>query len=310
MAHKVVVICDPGIDGAFAVALALHDRDLNILGVAATAGNVAAEQATQNVHIVVEQVDPHCWPRLGAAPPVEYEIDGVRLHGPTGLGNTSFPCAQLHHPHASDKLILDLVKQHPKEVTVVCLGPLTVLARALDREPDLPALVRRLVCVGGTWQEPGNAGPVSEFHFSCDPAAARQILRAGIPTTLIPLDVTRKIVFAPTDLLRLPELPSRTGHFLRRIIPYGIAATANLYGIEGFHLKDVLGIVGVALPHALKTRSVAADVELRGELTRGMCVIDQRPGPRGAANVDLAIDVNSAAVREYIDRVLGMALPS
>jgi inosine-uridine nucleoside N-ribohydrolase len=304
MAHKVVVICDPGIDGAFAVALALQDRDFNILGIAATAGNVAAEQATRNVHIVVEQIDPNCWPRLGAALPVEYELDGVRLHGPKGLGNTDLPCAQLHHQHSSDKLILDLVKQHPKEVTLLCLGPLTVLARALDREPDLPALIRRLVCVGGTWHEPGNAGPVSEFHFSCDPAAARQVLRSGIPLTLIPLDVSRRIIFAPTDLLRLP--PSRSGNFLRQVLPYGIAATANMYGIEGFHLKDVLGVIAVAVPHAIKTRSVAADVELRGELTRGMCVIDQRVGQRGAPNVDLAIEVNSPAVREYIDRVLGM----
>jgi inosine-uridine nucleoside N-ribohydrolase len=306
MAHKVVVICDPGIDGAFAVALALEDRGLNVLGVAATAGNVSAAQATQNVHIVVEQIDPHCWPRLGAALPVEYEEDGTRLHGPKGLGNTAFPCAQLHHPHSSDKLVLDLVKQHPKEVTLVCLGPMTVLARALDREPDLPALIKRLVCVGGTWHEPGNAGPVSEFHFACDPAAARQVLRTGIPTTLIPLDVTRQVIFAPTDLLRLPELPSRTGPFLRKVLPYGIAATANLYGIEGFHLKDVLGIVAVAVPHAIKTRAVTADVELRGELTRGMCVIDQRAGARDAPNVDLAVEVNAIAVREYMDRVLHM----
>jgi inosine-uridine nucleoside N-ribohydrolase len=306
MAHKVVVICDPGIDGAFAVALALHDRDLNVLGVAATAGNVSAEQATQNVHIVVEQIDPHCWPRLGAALPVEYELDGIRLHGPKGLGNTAFPCAQLHHPHPSDKLIVDLAKQHPKEVTLVCLGPLTVLARALDREPDLPALIRRVICVGGTVHEPGNAGPVSEFHFYCDPPAARQVLGSGISATLIPLDITRQIIFAPTDLLRLPELPSRTGNFLRHILPYGIASTANTYGIEGFHLKDVLGVIAVAMPQALKTRAVRADVELRGELTRGMCVIDQRVGQRDAPNVDLAIDVNGKAVREYIERVLGM----
>jgi inosine-uridine nucleoside N-ribohydrolase len=306
MAHKVVLICDPGIDGAFAVALALADRDLNVLGLAATAGNIPAEQATQNVHIVVEQIDPHCWPRLGAALPVEYELDGVRLHGPKGLGNTAFPCAQLHHPHSSDKLIIDLVKQHPKEITLVCLGPLTVLARALDREPDLPTLLKRVVCVGGTWHEPGNAGPVSEFHFCCDPPAARQVLHSGIPMALIPLDVTRRIIFAPAELLRLPELPSRTGQFLRQILPYGIAATANMYGIEGFHLKDVLGVIAVALPQALKTRSVLADVEVRGELTRGMCVIDERAGPRDAPNVELAIEVNNQAVREYIERVLRM----
>src|SRR5690349_17447046 len=103
MGRKVVLVADPGIDGAFALALAFHDPELDVLGVAATAGNVDPAQDTKNVHIVVEQIDPPRWPRVGAALPAEYEIDGRRLHGPGGLGGVSFPCAQLHHPHSSDK---------------------------------------------------------------------------------------------------------------------------------------------------------------------------------------------------------------
>src|SRR5205085_7925283 len=123
-------INDPGIDGAFALALAFLDPDLDVLALLATPGNVAAEQATRNVHILVEQFDPKRWPRLGAAPAVEYEMDGTRLHGPGGLGGVQFPCAELHHPHPSDRLLVDLVRQHPKEATIVCMGPLTVPARA------------------------------------------------------------------------------------------------------------------------------------------------------------------------------------
>src|SRR5438309_3754510 len=114
MARKVILIADPGIDGAFAIALALHDPDLNVVGLAATAGNVPAEQATRNVHILVEQLDPARWPRLGAALPVEYDVDARALHGANGLGGVDFPCAQLHHPHASDKLLCDLVRMYPK----------------------------------------------------------------------------------------------------------------------------------------------------------------------------------------------------
>jgi inosine-uridine nucleoside N-ribohydrolase len=304
MAHKVVLVCDPGIDGAFAVALALNDPEVQVLGLAATAGNVPAEQATKNVHILIEQLDPPRWPRLGAAPPVEYEIDGIRLHGPEGLGGVSFPCAQLHHPHASDKLLVDLIRQHPKEVTVVCMGPLTVMARALDLYPELPALVDRVVCLGGSWHEPGNAGPVSEFHFYCAPHAARKVLHCGAPVTLIPLDVMRRVLFSPTDLLDLPAAASRVGHFLRKIVPHGIAATASMYGIEGFHLKDVLGIVAVAIPEALHIKPMAVDVETRGELTRGMTVVDQRSWNRPPANVDLAMGVDGQTVRAYIERVL------
>jgi inosine-uridine nucleoside N-ribohydrolase len=304
MVRKIVLVADPGIDGAFAIALALHDPELDVLGLAATAGNVSAEQATKNVQILIEQADPPRWPRFGAAPTVEYDVDGTRLHGPGGLGGVSFPCAQLHHQHSSDKLVSDLVRQYPREVTVIALGPLTVLARAIDRDPELPALVQRLVCVGGAWHEPGNASAVAEFHFYCDPSAARQVLRSGAPITLIPLDVTRKVVFSPKDLLELPAPESRTCRFLRQIVPCGIRMTSNLYGIEGFHLKDVLGVAAVRSPNVLTTKPLPVDVETRGELTRGMSVVDARPEHHGKANVDLAVNVEVPAIREYIHGIL------
>ena len=303
MSHKVVLVCDPGIDGAFAVALALHDPKLEVLGLLATAGNIDAEQATKNIHVLVEQLDPPRWPRLGAAPPVEYETDGKKLHGPQGLGNASFPCAPLHHLPLSEKLLAELVRQNPHEVTIVCLGPLTVVARAIDLFAELPTQVKRIVCMGGTVHEPGNAGPVSEFHFFCDPVAARKIIRCGAPVTLIPLDVMRKVLFSPTDLLGLPD-ETKACRFLRQIVPFGIAATSNLYGIEGFHLKDVLGVVAVALPEALQTEQVRLDVETRGELTRGMTVLDQRQWQGEMNNVDLAKDVDGQAVRAYMESIL------
>ena len=304
MAEKVILVSDPGIDGAFAVALALHDPDLDVLGLAATAGNITADQATNNIHILIEQLDPPRWPRLGAALAVEYELDGTRLHGPGGLGGVNFLVAQLHHPHPSDKLLADLVRQHPKEITVVCLGPLTTLARAMDRDSDWPAQVHRLVCLGGTMNEPGNAGPVSEFHFACDPLAARQVIRCGAPLTLIPLDVMRKVLFSPSELMDLTTHDSRHCHFLRQILPYGIGATSNLFGIEGFYLKDVLGIIAVAMPGALSTQPMAVDVETRGDLTRGMSVVDRRPGLAPKPNVDMAVGVDGTAVRSYVNRVL------
>lgn len=307
MGRKVILVCDPGIDGAFALAMALHDPDLEVLGIAATAGNVDCHQATQNVHIVVEQVDPRRWPRVGAALPAEYGLDGKKLHGPGGLGGVDFPCIQLHHQHSSDKLISDLVRQYPNEVSLVLMGPLTVVARAMDRDPDLPGLIHRLICVGGTWHEPGNATAAAEFHFFCDPPAARQVLKSGVPITLLPLDVTRKILFSPKDLLETPDRESRTWRFLRQIVPFGIRATSNLYGIEGFHLKDVLAIVALSLPGALTTRPHFVDVETRGELTRGMMVVDNRPIPDASPNVDLAVAVEVAPVREYIERMLQRA---
>jgi inosine-uridine nucleoside N-ribohydrolase len=307
MSRKVVLVTDPGIDGAFAVALALLDPDLDVIGLAATAGNVPWEQATRNVQILVEQIDPPRLPRVGAALAVEYDVDGRRLHGPEGLGAESFPCAQLHHSHSSDKLLVDLVRQEPKQVSVIVMGPLTVVARAIDRDVEFPSLVERIVCLGGAWREPGNASAAAEFHFFCDPIAARQVLKCGAPITLIPLDVSRQILFSPTDLLELPAAESRTCRFLRRIVPYGIGATSNVYGIEGFHLEDVLGIAAVSQPDTLTSRPTVVDVETRGELTRGMSVVDSRPEFRQEPNVDMATKVDIGAVRKYMDRVLSLS---
>jgi len=307
MAQPIIIVADPGIDGAFAVALALQDQTLDVIGLAATAGNVSPDQATLNVHALVEQLDPPRWPRLGAALPVEYDMDSRSVHGPNGLGGVEFPVAKLHHPHPSDKLISDLVRQQPKEATIVCLGPLTAVARALDRDPELASNVQRIVCLGGTWHEPGNASAVAEFHFYCDPPAARQVLRCGAPITLIPLDVSRKVLFSPTDLLELPSPESRTCQFLRQIVPFGIRATSNLYGIEGFHLADVLGIVAVTKPVALTTQPMAVDVETRGDLTRGMSVVDARTHIQPSSSVELAVGLDVTAVRDYMRQLLSEA---
>jgi inosine-uridine nucleoside N-ribohydrolase len=304
MAQPIIFVADPGIDGAFAVALALQDSAIDVLALGATAGNVDSEQATKNVHILIEQIDPPRWPRLGAALSADYDIDGTNLHGPGGLGGVQFPVAKLHHPHPSDKLLVDLIRQQPKEITVVTLGPLSVLARALDRDGELPRLIKRIVCLGGAWHEPGDVSAAAEFHFYCDPAAARQVLRCGAPITLIPLDACRKVLFSPTDLLALPNSESRTCRFLRQIVPHGVRATCNLYGIEGFHLKDVLGVVAVAQPEALTLKPMIVDVEIRGELTRGMSVVDARPHASGTPNVDMVTGVDVAGVRDYIGRIL------
>jgi len=304
MGRKAILVTDLGIDGAFAASLALMDPNIDVLALAATAGNVTSVQATRNIHILVEQTDPARWPRLGAAIPTEYDTDQMVLNGPGGLGGVDFPCAQLHHPHSSDKLISDLVRQNPKEVTILLMGPATVLARALDRDPDLATMLERIVVLGGAWREPGDVSAAAEFHFFCDPLAAQQVLHCGAPVTLLPLDVTRSLVFSPRDLLQMPAPESPTSRFLRQIVPHGIHATERLYGIEGLHLQDVIGLVAFALPDAIHTKPVVVDVETRGELTRGMSVFDLRWACTRTPNVDLVTDVEVPTVRQYILRTL------
>ncbi|HEV3438624.1 MAG TPA: nucleoside hydrolase [Gemmata sp.] len=307
MPRKVIIVADPGIDTAFAVALALNDPNLEVVGLLPTAGNVNAEQATANVHTLIDVIDPPKWPRLAAALPVRYESDGLSLHGPGGLGGVTFPSATRHTLHLADKVLCELAHEYPRQVTVVNLGPLTTLAAALDRDPSLPAVLDQTVIIGGCWREAGNAGPAAEFHIALDPDAAKRVFHAELHPLLIPLDVTRKLIFSPSDLLELPNPDSRTCQFLRKIVPFGIRASSNLYGIEGFHLKDVLGTAAVAIPAAVSSEPQILDVETRGDLTRGMTVIDARPTPVGTPNARVATGVAVADVREYILKTLKSA---
>lgn len=307
MPQKVILVADPGIDTAFAVALAFHDPNLDVIGLLPTAGNVSAAQATANINILIDHLDPPRWPKTATALPAEYDRDGTAIHGADGLGNVNLPARTRHQQHPADKVLVELLREHPHEVAVICLGPATTVARALDRDPEVGKLMDRLVLVGGCWKEPGNAGPAAEFHFFLDPDAAQRCLAANLDPLVIPLDVTRRLVLSPTELLNLPNPESGTCQFLRKIVPFGIRASMNRYGIEGFHLKDVLGVAAVALPGCVTAEHRPAGVETRGDLTRGMLVVDCRKEPAHPPNALVGVDAAVGEIRQYIDRVLKQA---
>lgn len=304
MARKVAIVSDSGIDGALALATAMFDRRLDVVGVVASAGNVSATQATRNVQTLVSYLDPPKWPRLGAALPVEYDLDGRQLHGPSGLGALEVQPVELHHSHPGDKLLADTIRSFGGELTLLNLGPLTLLATLFEREPELARLVRDIVVVGGSWREPGDVSAVAEFHMYCAPAAARRILHLGAPVTLLPLDVTRRLLVAPAELFQWTDKDCHRHRLLRRIASYGFCACAQYYGIEGIYLQDLLGVCYLSRFALFKAQPMSVDVETRGELTRGMTVFDLRPRVSRPHNVNVALEADIQGVRDYLRQVL------
>src|SRR5690606_35574766 len=152
-----------------ALCLALVDPQLEIVATTATGGNVGPEQATRNVQALIEQLDPQRWPRIGAADPEQLLLtDSRELWGEDGLCGADFHVAQLHHRHSAVKVVSDEIKSAPGEVTVVACGPLSNIAAAIQREPDLTTLIGHLMIVGGTLDGPGNVSPTAEFNIFCD----------------------------------------------------------------------------------------------------------------------------------------------
>lgn len=305
--RKVILIADPGIDTTFAIALALHDPNLDVIGLLPCAGNISAEQATQNVLVLTDVLDPRKWPKTASAVSVKYELDGISSHGPHGLGDLKFPVSTRNSPPPADKVLVDLIRENPKEVSVICLGPCTTLAHAIQRDAEWLKLVDKLIVVGGAYREAGNSGPVSEFHFWVDPESVKKIIQTDIHPTIIPLDVTRKLILSPTELLDLPNPTSKASTFLSQILPFALRTSMSQFGIEGYHLKDVLGIAAIALPGCVSTTPKYVEIETKGEITRGMCVVDDRRVPSGRPNVHLAIGAAIGEIRQYIERVLKAA---
>ena len=310
MARKVILDVDPGIDDALAMCIALFDPRLEVVAVTAVGGNCAPERATRNVQAIVEYLDPPRWPRLGAASPPDagLPVDGRHLHGIDGLGGAHFDVAELHHLHPSEKVICDQVRAAPEgAVTIVALGPLTNLARAFLRDPELPSLVGQIVMMGGAVAGPGNITPAAEFNVYCDPPSARTVFRSHSTKTLIPLDVTNRILLSYDLFNQLPDESTKVGHFLRQLLPPAFRGYRQEFGLEGIHVHDAVALMAVCHPELFTTQEMAGDVETLGELTAGMTVFDRRRVPAWRYNMEVAVDMQADGVIEAIIRGLNGA---
>ena len=308
MARKVILDVDPGIDDAMAVALALFDPELEVVAVTATGGNVAPQQATLNVQTIIEQLDPPRLPRLGAASLDNSPSDDRRtLHGPDGLGGASFPCAELHNLHPADKVLCDEVRGAPEAITLITCGPLTNIARAMQRDPAFVNSAGRMIVVGGSVTGPGNITAAAEFNIHADPASARAALRSRLTKTIIPLEVSSQLVLSFDWLDLLPPESTRVGKFLRRIFPYAFRAHRQALGLEGIFAEAAVGLAAVAHPELFETRDMEVDVETQGELTTGATVFDRRQGSARRANAEVAVAVDLAGVKDYLLRQLAVA---
>jgi inosine-uridine nucleoside N-ribohydrolase len=306
MPRKVIIDCDPGIDDAIALTMALFDPRLEVVGVTAVAGNVSAEQATRNVQALIEQLDPPRYPRLGAASQADAlaMFDNRQLFGEDGLGNAGLASSKLARQHPAEKLICDEVRAAPGEVTLICLGPLTNVAAALAREPQLISMLGRLVIMGGAVNGIGNATAAAEYNIYFDPHSARQVFRSPTTKTLIPLDVTTQVSWSLDLLDQLPPETTRAGSLLRKTLPFLFRTYRREMGLEGIHLHDAVAMAAVLHPELFTTRDLSGDVETSGELTLGATVFDRRGIAHNRGDMEVALEVDAAAVSDCVVRAL------
>lgn len=309
MTRKIIIDCDPGIDDAVALTTALFDPRLNVLAVTATAGTVGAKQATANVDAIVSAIDPPRLPRIGKATAPEdpaYSGDKI-LNGSYGLGDFAASHSTRQHVPTSEKVIAELLRQSPGEVTLVCLGPLTNLARLCQRDPGVIPMINKVIISGGAHRVPGNASPVAEFNLMFDPASADEVFVSPTTKSLVPLDITDQITFGVELLEQLPGKFTKAGQFLHQILPFAFRASHRQLGRELIPLVDAATIAAVVEPELFQWTEMAGRVETCGERTAGMSVFDCRLRPEWNENMEVALDGDVEAIRELVLRGLRYA---
>jgi purine nucleosidase len=309
MARKLIIDTDSGIDDAVALTMALFDPRLEVLAVTATAGTVPAEQATDNIAAVVAALDPPRYPRIAKAnsPSDDVVSDARFLNGPKGLGDFTAVASQRQHLPTSEKVIAELVRQDPGEVTLLCLGPLTNLSKLCRFDPGALQMIDKVVISGGTYQAPGNASAVSEFNLCYDPLAAHQVFQSKTTKSLVPLDITSQITFGVELLDQLPPRHNAVGNFLHSILPYSFRAHHQRLGCELMPLMDATAVACVLEPELFQWHEMAGKVETQGTLTRGMSVFDQRLRPEWQDNLEVALGGDIEEIKGLILRSLQFA---
>ncbi|MEI8212069.1 MAG: nucleoside hydrolase [Planctomycetota bacterium] len=309
MARKVIIDCDPGIDDAVALIMALFDPRLDVVAITTCAGTVEAEQCSQNVLGLLEKLDPPRHPRLGiGTDPDDAPVSDARyLHGTDGLGNLGLQPVQRQHLMSSDKLIIDRLKADPGDVSILCLGPLTGVARAFQRDPSAINLVDQLIILGGATTGMGDVTAAAEFNMHFDPASASAVLHSPTTKTLLPLDVTSQISFDMDLLSQLPAKHSRTGALLHAMLPHLFRSFRQHRAQESIALQGPLGVVYLTEPELFECEPHAMEIEKMGTLTRGATIVDRRPFASVTRELEIAFRADADAVRDAVVRSLRFA---
>ncbi len=278
-ARKIIIDTDPGQDDAVAILLALASPDeIEVLGITAVAGNVPLALTTRNARIICElagrrDIAVHA----GCEGPLRHAlVTAEHVHGKTGLDGPDLPdpTMALAPGHGVD-FIIDTLRGAPAgSVTICALGPLTNIAMALRKAPDIAAKMRGIALMGGAYFEVGNITPTAEFNIYVDPEAADIVIRSGVGITIVPLDVTHKalVTKARNDAFR--AIGSPVGEAVAQMTDFFERFDKEKYGSDGAPLHDPCVIAWLIRPELFSGRFINVEIETGSALTRGMTVAD------------------------------------
>lgn len=276
--RAVIIDTDPGQDDALALLLAFASEEVDILGIVTVAGNVPLELTTLNALKICELAGKTDTPVYAgcARPMVRPLVTAEHVHGKTGLDGPDLPTPtmQVRNGHGVD-FIIDTVRSHcDGHITVCTLGPLTNVAMALIKAPDIASKIREIVMMGGGFFEGGNITPTAEFNIYVDPQAADTVFASGVPIVMAPLDVTHKALTTQARVDGLIAKQTPVCDAAAALINFFERFDEDKYGTDGGPLHDPCVLAYLIQPSLFAGRMCNVSVETGSDLTMGMTVID------------------------------------
>ncbi len=276
--RKIIIDTDPGQDDAVAILLALASPEIAVLGITAVAGNVPLPLTEKNARIVCELAGrPDIKVFAGCdAPLARPLVTAEHVHGKTGLDGPQMadPVMPLQDQHAVDFIIETLRAEPAGTVTLVPVGPLTNIATAFQRAPDIIPRVQEIVLMGGAYFEVGNITPAAEFNIYVDPEAAKIVFDAGVPLVVMPLDVTHKALTTKARIDAFRAMGTKVGDMVAAWTDFFERFDMEKYGSEGAPLHDPCTVAYLIDPSLFTGRLINVEIETGSELTLGMTVAD------------------------------------
>ncbi len=296
--RKIIIDTDPGQDDAVAILLALASpEDVDLLGITAVAGNVPLPLTQKNARIVCElagYTDTKVFAGCDA-PLARKLVTAEHVHGKTGLDGPQMddPTMPLQDEHGVDFIIETLRREPAGTVTICPIGPLTNIATAFQRAPDIIARVQEIVLMGGAYFEVGNITPSAEFNIYVDPEAAKLVFGAGVPLTMMPLDVTHKALTTRPRIDAFRSMGTKVGDMVAAWTDFFERFDMEKYGSEGAPLHDPCTIAYLINPDLFQGRHINVEVETGSDLTLGMTVADWWRVTDRPANAVFMKDINA-----------------
>lgn len=288
--EKIIIDTDPGQDDAVAMLLAFGaPEEIEVLGVTAVAGNAPLHLTEVNARKICElarRTDVKVF--AGCDRPLFLDLHTApEVHGETGLDgpHLPMPTMPLQEQHAVD-FIIDTLRSHEAGTVTLCpVGPLTNIATALTRAPDIAPRIKQIVLMGGAQAEGGNSSPVAEFNIFVDPHAADIVMRCGAPIVMFPLDVTHQVLTSQRQMARVKAIPGPIGQVTYEMLDFYRRYDEAKYGTDGGPLHDPCTIAWLLKPQLFSGKLCNVAVETASPLTIGQTVVDKYMKTGRPANV-------------------------